>query len=175
VGILAKVMRMNINKRPHVERISYRLARELDRIATYAVAAMAGLVTANTILRRVGCPISGTEEYVPMLAVIVVAFALANCAAQKGHVAISIVLDRCPQRVQAFIEFVVYGISTIFFVMAAWQLVKYGTGFLHSGEVTLTTKMPFYPFIYAESFGLLALCLVLLAGALKALRKVNRG
>ncbi|MDO9535595.1 MAG: hypothetical protein Q7J85_09780 [Bacillota bacterium] len=62
-------------------------------------------------------------------------------------------------------------IAFIFLSLSTWHLVLYGKSMASSGEVSLTTKLPFYPFIYLVAFGMSILSLVVLANLISCLGK----
>jgi TRAP-type C4-dicarboxylate transport system permease small subunit len=150
-----------------------RIAEGADKIAWVAVVGMMGLVVANCILRRFGYPVYGTYDVVCFLLVLVVVPALAHCAAQKGHIYLSILTDRFPQKVQLVIELIVYIISFIFFVLVTWQLGERATGTMHTGLLGMTSRIPVYPFIYFESLAVLILSLVFLRDIIEIVKEIR--
>lgn len=137
-----------------------------------ALAIMMGLVFVNVLLRAVWEPLLGTYEYTSFLASMTIALALAHCAAKKGHVMITIFAERLPARVQAALDLVVALLGTSLYLILAWQCSKYAISMYRSGEVGLTTEIPFYPFVFLVAFGILMLALVLLIDLFESLRKV---
>ena len=155
-----------------LERIIYGLSRVLNLFSGIALVVMMGLVFVNVALRAVWYPILGTYEFTSFLASITIALALAHCAVKKGHVAITIFADILPARVQAVLDMIVAVLGTVLFVVLAWQCSKYAINIYHSGEVSLTTETPFYPFIFTVAFGILMLALVLLIDFFKSLCRI---
>lgn len=150
-----------------------RIAEGADKIAWVAVVGMMGLVVANCISRRFGYPIYGSYDFVCFLLVLVVVPALAHCAAQKGHIYLSILTDRFPQRVQLVIELIVNIISFIFFVLVAWQLGERATYTVQTGLLGMTSRIPVYPFIYLESLAVLILSLVFLKDVIEIVKEIR--
>jgi len=155
-----------------LEKIIYGLSRVLNIFSGIALVVMMGLVFVNVALRAVWYPILGTYEFTSFLASITIALALAHCAVKKGHVAITIFADILPARVQAVLDMIVAVLGTVLFVVLAWQCSKYAINIYHSGEVSLTTETPFYPFILIVAFGILMLALVLLIDFFKSLCRI---
>lgn len=135
---------------------------------------MALLVCGNIVARLVWQPILGIYEVVEFLGAVVVAFALAYCAVQKGHVAIGVVVERFTQRTQAIINAITGSVSIGIFALVAWVCFTYATSKWHTGEVSLTLRVPFYPFIYAISLACVLMCLVLLVDLLKSTQAVKK-
>lgn len=156
----------------YFERKVYWLSRILNVVSGIALVAMMGLVFVNVASRAVWTPILGAYEFTGFLAAITIAFALAHCAAEKGHVAIALVAERLPARVQAVLDTIVALLGTGLYLTLAWQCSKYAISMYHSGEVSLTTETPFYPLIFGVAFGVLMLAVVLLVDILKSLGRI---
>ena len=154
-----------------MDKIVNQLVRELDRVAQWAAVILMALVITNIVLRFAWRPLLGTYEFVSFLSAVVISFALAHCAVQGGHIAVTLVVDRLPPRAQAIVDIVVNTVSIIFFGLTVWQITLYATDMVVSGEVSPTTKTPFYPFVYGVALGFLALCLVLLVDLSKSISR----
>jgi TRAP-type C4-dicarboxylate transport system permease small subunit len=152
--------------------LTTKLSKIFDSIAGWCMASIMVLVIANILLRTLlKRPILGTYEYVGFFTALVIGFALANCAVQNSHIAISLLTDRFPLKIQTFIKIIIDIIAFIFLIFSTWHLVLYGKSMAISGEVSLTTRLPFYPFIYLVAFGLSMLSLVILANLSSFLMK----
>jgi TRAP-type C4-dicarboxylate transport system permease small subunit len=149
-------------------------SKKLDIIAGIALVAMMALVFGNVLSRAVWRPIMGTYEVTAFLASMTISFALANCAANKGHIALTLFVDRLPRRVQAFFDTIVSILGAALYLVLAWQVSKYATQMKGTGEVSLTMEIPFFPFIYGVAFGLLMLSLVLLVNIFNSLVRISK-
>jgi TRAP-type C4-dicarboxylate transport system permease small subunit len=152
-----------------------RIHKELTRISTLfntlagaAVVVMMLLTCADVVLRLLRHPIPGTYELVGFLGTVIVSFALALTSLEKGHIAVEILVERLPLRVQAGIEAVTSLIGASLFGLLAWQSLMYAADMRQSGEVSVTLTMPIYPFIYGLAAGSALLVLVLAADSLRA-------
>lgn len=154
------------------KKVVYGLSRVLNTISGVSLAIMMGLVFINVLMRAVWYPILGTYEYTSFLASMTIGLALAHCAAKKGHVMITIFAERLPERAQALLDALVAILSTCLYLILAWESSKYAISMYHSGEVGLTTEIPFYPFIFIVAFGILMLALVLLIDLFQSLKRV---
>jgi TRAP-type C4-dicarboxylate transport system permease small subunit len=155
-----------------LEGISHRLARVLYGFAGAAIILMMLLTCADVILRYMRRPIPGTYELVCFLGAVAVSFAMAHTSVQRGHVAVSLVVRLMPERVQGMVESVTSSFGLILFALIAWRSVLYGETLRTSGEVSLTLKMPFYPFVYGIGFSAAAVCLVLMLDLIRSVKKV---
>ena len=134
------------------------LARKLDFIAAVAIFFMMALTVADVVLRLFRMPIPGTYEIVSFMGAVAVSFAVAHTSVEKGHVAVSLVVQLLPKRAQAVIESILAVLGIILFALIAWQSVLYGLDCQSSGEVSLTLQLPFYPIIYGVALGAGVVC-----------------
>jgi TRAP-type C4-dicarboxylate transport system permease small subunit len=156
-----------------VQHVVFRAAHTLDMLAAAAIVTMMVLTCADIVLRFFRRPITGTYEIVAFLGALAVACAIAHTSAEKGHVAVNLVVRLLPQRVQGLIESVIALLSLLLFALIAWQSVLYGLTSQRAGEVSLTLQIPLYPIIYGVAFGTGAVCLVCLVDLFDALLKLN--
>jgi TRAP-type C4-dicarboxylate transport system permease small subunit len=152
-----------------------RIQKELTRMSTLfnalagaAVVVMMLLTCADVLLRLMRHPIPGTYELVGFLGTLIVSFALALTSLEKGHIAVEILMEKLPPRVQVGIETVTSLIGASLFGLLTWQSLIYAADMRQSGEVSVTLTMPIYPFIYGIAAGSAMLVLVLLADGLRA-------
>lgn len=129
------------------------------------------LIVGNVLLRIVWKPILGTYDIVSFLGAVLISFALANCAAQKGHVAISIVVERLPQRAQAITDSITGLFSAVIFMVISWQSIVYATKLWQDGVLSTTLLVPYFPLVYGVGFGCIMISLVLLADFFKSVTK----
>jgi TRAP-type C4-dicarboxylate transport system permease small subunit len=130
------------------------------------------LTCADVVLRYFRKPIPGTYELVCFLGAVAVAFAMAHTSVEKGHVAVSFVLQRFPSRIQGMIETITGSFGSFLFAVIAWQSVIYANDLRMSGEISLTLELPFYPFVYGIGFSAAVVCLILLSDLFKSLMKM---
>lgn len=157
-----------------LEKTGNQLSRILFAVAGAAIVGMMLLTCADIVLRLFRRPIPGTYELVSFLSAVSVAFAMAHTSVQKGHIAVSVLVQLLPQRWQALVDSVTTSLSILLFALLAWQSSLYGASLQMSGEVSLTLQLPFYPFVYGIALSSAAVCLVLLAQLRQHLRKAVR-
>ncbi|PLX82660.1 MAG: C4-dicarboxylate ABC transporter permease [Desulfuromonas sp.] len=155
-----------------LDKIGRRLASSLFAIAGGAIVAMMLLTTADVVLRFFRHPIPGTYELVSFFGAIAVAFAMAHTSVEKGHIAVSVIVDRLPARLQHLTATVTGIAGTGFFALLAWQMVLYGTSLRASGEVSLTLQLPFYPFIYGIGLSAAAVAFILATETLSHAQRI---
>lgn len=149
------------------------LSRALDKIAGWIMVAVMFLVVSNVILRVIfKSPILGTYEYVGFLTAMFIGLAIAYCALQNFHIAVGFLLEKFPPKVQGVVEVFTGVVSLVFLALSAWHIADFAGSMIASGEVSPTTRTPFYPVIYVVAFGFLTLCLVVLLKLTESIRKV---
>lgn len=149
------------------------LSRGLDKIAGLCMVLIMVVVVSNILMRVIfNRPILGTVDYVVFLTVAVIALSLAHCALQKGHIAVSFVVDRLPLKIQAVVDLSMNAAAMFFWGLCAWQIFLYANKMAASGLVSATAQIPVYPFIYLVAIGLLALSLVLLVSTVESTLRV---
>jgi TRAP-type C4-dicarboxylate transport system permease small subunit len=158
-----------------LDRIIRLVSRFCDQIAQLGVFAMFLLVVGNIVIRLVWRPIFGTYDYVSFIAAIVVAFALANCAVQRGHTQVELLVAHFSQRAQGIIGSITGILSLGIFSLVTWQCIVLANEMRRAGEVSMTSLLPFHPYIYAVAFGCALLCLVILVDLIKSLGKAVKG
>ena len=145
----------------------------LDRVAGWVFAGLMVLVVVNVILRSFfGSPILGAFEYVSYYTGLAIALSLAYCALRDGHVSVTFIAERFfSYKTVKAIDVIMNSISIVFFVFGFWKLVEYGNSIAARGEVSLTTRTPFHPFVYATAIGFLFLAIVLVNRVIGLLKK----
>ena len=150
------------------------LARRLGMIAAVAIFTMMALTCLDVFLRYFfRKPIPGTYEIVALLGAVAVSFAMAHTLAEKGHVAVSLIVQMFPKRLQGIVESIISIFGIILFGLIAWQSILYGVDCQRSGEVSMTLQLPFYPIIYGVALGAAVVCLVLIVDLANALSNVK--
>jgi TRAP-type C4-dicarboxylate transport system permease small subunit len=138
-------------------------------IGGIAVLALMSLATINVCFRIFGMPYRGTYELVSFLGAVVTAFALGFTQKRRSHIVVDILTDHYPEKLKRFVESIGFVISMVFFAIIAWVIFRWGLQIAHSGEVSETLKIIYYPFIFCVSIGFLILSFTLLVDFLNTL------
>ncbi len=157
----------------YFKHFTVKLSTYLDRAAGWLMASVMFLVVLNVILRTIfKSPILGTYEYVGFITAMFVGLSVAYCALQNFHIAVGFLLEKFPAKVQGIVDVLTGIISFVFLSLATWHIADYAGSMVITGEVSPTTRTPFYPFIYVVAFGFLVLSLVVLLKLIESIRKV---
>lgn len=148
-----------------VEKVCYLM----DYGARVAVAAIMFVTTANVIMRLFGSSLKGSIEIIQYLNALGVGLAVALCAFQGGHVAVTFFTDKLAPKLQQLVAVIVELLVACFLGILTWQLVLYGNGSQQAGEVALTTGMPIYPVVYLVTAGIAVYLLVVINNLVQSL------
>lgn len=139
------------------------VARYLNYIAMSFLAAMMVLTGVDVTLRYFfNHPISGSFELTQYMMPMVVAFALAHCANENGHVQVELITSKLPERLQNASQSLANFALLIIFGLIAWQASVRAMGMITSGLYTEVLYLPIYPFVFVVTLGCIALSLVAL-------------
>ncbi len=139
-----------------------------------AVIAIMTLTVLDVILRFFRYPIPGVYDMVGLLGAVIISFSLAYTSVEKGHIAVDLVIQKLPERSQAVIDVITHFFSILFFLTAAWQCICYGMDIMSSGEVSMTIRVPIYPFVFGTAVGCLLLTLILTVEFIKSLKRAGK-
>ncbi len=147
--------------------------RFLDKVAGLCIAGTVFLVVANVIMRTIfSRPFLGTYEYVGFSTALIVGFSLAYCAIMESHITVDLITNKLPHGIRDVMVFAAEVVSFCFVALITWQLVRYAGSIQSTGQVSPTTEIPIYPFIYLVALGFLALALVGLGKSVKYIKSV---
>lgn len=153
------------------EKSAIGLARYMYYVAGIAIVAMMLLTCADVALRLFRKPIPGTYELVCYLGAVAASFAMAHTSVERGHVAVSFLVDIFPKRIQGVIESLTGLVGISLFAVLAWRSFRYALLLKAGGEVSQTIQLPFYPFVFGLGFASVGVCLVLLVELGRSSRK----
>ena len=159
-----------------LEKAAYFAARWLNWISAAAIIAIMIIVCINVIGRSMfGMPFKGTVDVVSLLGALAIAGSIANTQANKGHIRISLFVERLPERIQSIIAALINVVSLILFGLITWQSFLFAQHNQEVGELSEVLKIPIAPFAASVSLGCMALTLILLIdfinSAAKGLKK----
>ena len=146
------------------------VAEKANWIAALMLLTMMLLTTADVIMRFFKRPIPGTYEMIGLFGSATIACALGYTSVAKGNIAVDLVARKLPLRIRAITDGVNATIALMLFAILTWQGLVHGSTLLRTGEVSLTVKMPIYPFAFGLAIGCSLLCLVLIGDIVRAVR-----
>jgi len=153
------------------------VSRVMAIIAAVILAMMMLLTVADVIGRYFfSKPIKGTWEVVGLLLVFAGTWGLARCQVQKGHIQVTVLIQRLSRRVQATIRSVAYLFGFAGFSLLSWRVFVMAKRYflLPRGNVTDTLDIPYAPFMFALSIGAGIAALILAIDLMRSLAEVIR-
>jgi TRAP-type C4-dicarboxylate transport system permease small subunit len=128
--------------------ILLKVSKILGHIGGVALTFMMFLTVADVLMRANRRPILGTYELVALSLAIVIGFAIPKISLDRGHVCMTLLLDKLSKRNRAIMNTFTRILCIILFVIIGYNLFLIAREFHTSGEVTPTLKMPFFPIAY---------------------------
>jgi len=138
----------------YLEKASLLISRRIGNIGMVVFMALALLMGADVILRRLfNSPLSFSFELIELMLVIVFLFSLTYCTRVQRHVSIDLFVSRFPPGVRRATDLVTDIITMILFGLACWRIIIQGIHIWELQQTTLLLKIPFYPFLFIAAFG----------------------
>ena len=131
-----------------------------DLIGGYAVLIISLLIVLNVILRAaINVSIYGSYEYVCYTVALIVSLGLANCAINDGHVNVTFLVDKFPEKAAKINYLMTSIISLIFFILITWKMIEYAIRKYFLAEISIVVGIPIYIIVLIIAFGFLMLTL----------------
>ena len=138
------------------------LSKSVNGIGMVMMTVMMVFVAVDVTLRKLfDSPILGSIEITQFILAICVAFALAQCTIDKGHVVIDLFIGRLTPLAKARLGIVTGILAFGSGVLVTWQLYNYIFIIKEANNVTNVLKIPMWPFVALVTFGFILFCIVL--------------
>ncbi|MDO9536370.1 MAG: TRAP transporter small permease [Bacillota bacterium] len=157
-----------------IPKLTIKITESFDRIARTIFLIIVALVVGNVIFRFFGRPFGGCYEWVGFLMASAISLALSYCAAQEGHVAVTILVERLSKKNQMKVDIIVNILILLFLLMTVRMLILYGNRMFAGGYIGMTTKVPMHYFAYIIALGFVGYSLVLYGNLVESIKKVSR-
>jgi TRAP-type C4-dicarboxylate transport system permease small subunit len=143
------------------------IGKLLNVIAGISLISLMVLTITDVILRGFNRPVAGTYELVALLGAIAIGLSMPHTSFQRGHIYVDFLIAGFSQGVRNGFNIATRCMVFSLFLIAGWNLLKYGWGLQKSGEVSLTLQLPFYPVAYAVGLCCFVQCLVVICDLMK--------
>jgi TRAP-type C4-dicarboxylate transport system permease small subunit len=139
------------------------LSTVVNAIGMAAMAVMMVFVAADVTLRKLAnMPILGSIELTQFMLAICASFGLAQCAVNKGHVVIDMVISRLPRRTRGLLGIGTGILGVGVGALMTWQLINYVLITVKANNVTGVLYIPIWPVVALVTFGFALYCVVLI-------------
>jgi len=154
------------------EKYSHLLSKWFNWVAGAAALGILGIVVADILgVKLIKSPVPGAIEIVGYLSIMLVAFATAHTLVIRGHIQIEAFTTKLPPRLQEGLRALISFLNLALFIVIAWQSYEFARILQQTGEVSMTQRIAFYPFVYAIALSSIPVCLVALVELVKSIRK----
>jgi TRAP-type C4-dicarboxylate transport system permease small subunit len=143
------------------------ISKSLNIVAGISLIFLMLLTIVDVILRGFGKPIVGTYELVAFSGALAIGLSMPQTALLRGHIYVDFLIGKFSQQTRDLFNIATRGFVFLLFVLAGWNLLKFGWDLQRSGEVSLTLQMPFYPVAYAVGLCCFVQCLVVICDLIK--------
>jgi TRAP-type C4-dicarboxylate transport system permease small subunit len=158
-----------------LEKIIQQLTLRLSQLGQIALVAVMLVIVANIVLRAWWLPLKGSYELVEILGALLLSLGIAHCAFQKGHVAVSFLVDKMSPRKRAMADLFTNLVFAVTMLYVTWGMLSYAGKMYSRGYATTALNIPLFPVYYLVGFGLLLLLLVVVVQLLKSILGIVRG
>jgi len=113
-------------------------------------------------------PLPGAMDSAMLFQIVAVAFAATMTQIIGRHVRVEFLMGLLPSRPRNIIDSLIFLVLLIIFILIAWRSIVFGQSLQASNELSLTARIPLYPFPYLIALGCVPMCLVFLQQFLKS-------
>ncbi|RQD66655.1 MAG: TRAP transporter small permease [Desulfonatronovibrio sp. MSAO_Bac4] len=152
-----------------LEKTIYTLSKKTSQLAQLALVLVMLVIVSNILLRIWWKPLPGSYELVEILGAVILSMGIAYCAVTRGHVTVSLLVDKLSLRNQALVDLITSTISLIFISSICWGIFKYGNMMHARGLETSILSIPLYPVYYLVASGFAMLSLTALLDIIKSI------
>lgn len=146
-----------------LKKVTTIITQVLTVLGVTALTAMMFLTAADVAGRYFfNRPISGALEVVEYLMAIIVPCCVAYCAQQRSHVAVELIVDHFPKKLQKVCHVFVTIPSIVFILVIAWQNYLYIFENYESSLTSAVLKIPTFPFVIPVALGMLIFAVILI-------------
>jgi TRAP-type C4-dicarboxylate transport system permease small subunit len=151
---------MNLNK---FEQFNRRLSGYFELVGLAGLLTMMMVSCINAVSAKLFLwPLPGQVDIVELAQIVAISFALASTKMVGQHVQVEYFASKLPRRAQAVLDIIISLILITLFVLIIWRSLILGYSFQATGQVSLSARIPLYPFPYAIALACIPICLMFL-------------
>jgi TRAP-type C4-dicarboxylate transport system permease small subunit len=160
-----------------MKKLEYLIRTTADRfnlISAAAVIMIMLIIVLDITMRIFRISLPGAYDIVSLLGTVVIAFSLTYTTIQQGHIAVDLVYQKLPEKIHPYIDFFNDSAGCLFFAVLSWQSFLHAGSLKAAGEVSLTIKIPGYPFVAGIGLSCLLLSVYLFLGVIKSAKRAAK-
>jgi TRAP-type C4-dicarboxylate transport system permease small subunit len=146
-----------------------KISKWMNVIAYTALTFIMLLTVTDVILRMFRHPIIGTFEIVQLAGAVVIAFGIPLTSWRRGLIFVDFFVNTFPGWAKNTMNILTRVLSIAIFGLIGYNLFRFATDLVRSGEVSPTTQLPFHPVIFAMAFACFIEVLVLFTDIIKVM------
>ena len=112
-------------------------------------------------------PVPGGVDIVTLSQIVAIAFAVAFTQIIGRHVRVEFFVGRLPLRAQRVIDSFFSLLTLALFMLIIWRSYVLGQSLQTAGQVSLSARIPLYPFAYGIALASIPVCLIFLVEFLR--------
>ena len=144
-----------------------KISKWMNVIAYIALTFVMLLTVTDVTLRIFRHPIIGTFEIVQLAGAVAIAFGIPLTSWRRGMIYVDFFINTFPDWARNTMNILTRVIGIAIFIFIGYNLFRFATDLLISGEVTPTKQLPFYPVVYGMGGACFIQVLVLIADIIK--------
>jgi TRAP-type transport system small permease protein len=114
-------------------------------IAGSVLAFMMLVTLLDVLMRNIGHPIVGSMEIISFCGSVVIGFAIPYSSWKKAHVYVDMLVDKMSVPGRKVMDSITRCMGIALFLFIGYNFILYGLDLKHTGEVSASFKLPFYP------------------------------
>ena len=155
------------------EKLNRRISMGIEWVGLAALILMMVVTTLDVLGTKLFLlPVFGAFDIMMLAQLVAMTFAVGATLIVGLHVTVEFFVPLLPQRLQAVVDCIVYLLGFILFALIVWRLGLYSYDLQIQGEVSLTARIPFYPFAYGATLACIPVCLLYASYFVESLLKV---
>lgn len=150
------------------------IADKFNLLSAAAVVMIMLVIVLDITMRLFRISLPGAYDIVSLLGTVVIAFSLTYTTVQQGHIAVDLVYQKLPEKIQPFLDIFNNVAGSVLFAILGWQSFLHAGNLKAAGEVSLTIKIPNYPFVAGIGLSCLLLAIYLFLNLIKSVKRAYR-
>ncbi|MFA5519919.1 MAG: TRAP transporter small permease [Spirochaetota bacterium] len=154
-----------------IEYLVKEIADKFNIISAAAVVMIMLVIVIDITIRLFKISLPGAYDIVSLLGTLVIAFSLTYTTVEQGHIAVDLVYQKLPAKIQPYIDIFNNMAGGVFFAILGWQSFILAGSLKSAGEVSLTIKIPSYPFVAGIGLSCILLSIYLFLNLIKSVKR----
>ena len=148
----------------------------LAYVGAFSLFVMMCLTSVDVVGRYIfNRPITGVFELTQYLVLILIFSFIGYTQAQKGHVAVDLLLIRIKGRIRILIEIFNHVVCLLLMLLITWMGIGKAREMIDVGGASPNLQIPAYPFVFFLVLGCLVMCLELLRDVIELIADPKGG